>query len=64
MKYYLLIIIGLSILTQSNEDLLKFKTIQTSELEQYVKENDKLFVLFFDRIDKSTEDIHREFLKA
>lgn len=43
---------------------MEFRYIEPMDIEQAVLTQDNLFVLFFDRRDGSTEDLHRDFLKA
>ena len=41
-----------------------FEYVKTLDIESSIAAHDNLFILFFDKKDGSTEDIHREFLKA
>lgn len=42
----------------------EFNYVDTLEIENQILTKDNLFILFFDKRDGSTEDIHRDFLKA
>lgn len=58
------IVLLTAIYTSSAMENLEFEYVKTLEIKSAISHNDNLFILFFDRRDGTTEDIHREFLKA
>lgn len=58
-----LLLLG-GIFNAPSQDFLKFATVDILDLEFYIAQTDKLFVLFFETLDGKTEEIHRQFLKS
>jgi hypothetical protein len=48
----------------ASADKLEFSYVDSLDLESQILAKDNLFVLFFDKRDGSTEEVHRDFLKA
>jgi hypothetical protein len=61
---HLLALTALASACASSIGKFEFGYVDTLEIENQILLKDNLFILFFDKRDGSTEDVHRDFLKA